>query len=154
MYKNLSEIELVEEAIKNGEGKLGKGGSLIVFTGEKTGRSPKDKHVVREKDTEEKIWWENNRPMTPNHFNILHKDMLEHQKGKRCYSQDLQAAMDTNEFFNIEVTTELAWHSLFIRHLLKVPSEKSLNNFKPDFKILNCPSFFSSPDRHGRVDQD
>ena len=78
MYKNLSEIELVEEAIKNREGKLGKGGSLIVFTGEKTGRSPKDKHVVREKNTEEKIWWENNRPMSPAHFNILHEDMLEY----------------------------------------------------------------------------
>ena len=151
MYKNLSEIELVEEAIKNREGKLGKGGSLIVFTGEKTGRSPKDKHVVREKNTEEKIWWENNRPMSPAHFNILHEDMLEHQKGKRCYSQALQASMNTNEFFNIEVTTELAWHSLFIRHLLKVPSKELINNFKPDFKILNCPSFFSNPDRHGCV---
>ena len=49
VYKNLNEIDLVEEAIKNCEGKLGKGGSLIVFTGEKTGRSPKDKHVVKEK---------------------------------------------------------------------------------------------------------
>ena len=122
-----------------------------MFTGEKTGRSPKDKHVVREKNTEEKIWWENNRPMTPDHFNILQEDMLEHQKGKRCYSQDLQASMNTNEFLNIEVTTELAWHSLFIRHLLKVPSTESLNNFQPDFRILNCPSFFSNPDRHGCV---
>ena len=98
--------------------------------------------MVREKDSEEKIWWENNRPMTPDHFNILHKDMLDHQKGKRCYSQDLQASMNTNEFFNIEVTTELAWHSLFIRHLLKVPSEDSLNNFKPDFKIFIVLPFF------------
>ena len=49
LYENLNEIELVEEAIKHGEGKLGKGGSLIVYTGEKTGRSPKDKHIVREK---------------------------------------------------------------------------------------------------------
>ena len=57
--------------------------------------------------------------------------------------------MNTNEFLNIEVTTELAWHSLFIRHLLKVPSTESLNNFQPDFRILNCPSFFSDPDRHG-----
>ena len=78
MYKNLSEIELVEEAIKNREGKLGKGGSLIVFTGEKTGRSPKDKYVVREKNTEEKIWWENNRPMSTTHFDILHKLSLIH----------------------------------------------------------------------------
>ena len=52
----MNEIELIEEAIKNGEGKLGKGGSLIVFTGEKTGRSPKDKHVVKEKSTEHMIW--------------------------------------------------------------------------------------------------
>ena len=55
VYKNLNEIELVEEAIINGEGKLGKGGSLIVFTGDKTGRSPKDKHVVREENTADKL---------------------------------------------------------------------------------------------------
>ena len=118
----MNEIELVEEAIKNGEGKLGKGGSLIVFTGEKTGRSPKDKHIVREESTADKIWWENNRSMSSSHFETLHKDMLKHQKGRKCYSQALQASMNTNEFLNIEVTTELAWHSLFIRHLLKVPS--------------------------------
>ena len=151
VYENLNEIELVEEAIKHGEGKLGKGGSLIVFTGEKTGRSPNDKHIVREKTTEDKIWWENNRSMSTAHFDTLHMDMLEHQKGKRCYTQALQASMNTDEFFNIEVTTELAWHSLFIRHLLKVPSTESLNNFKPHFKILNCPSFFSDPNRHGCV---
>ena len=151
VYENLNEIELVEEAIKHGEGKLGKGGSLIVFTGEKTGRSPNDKHIVREKNTEDKIWWENNRSMSTAHFDTLHMDMLEHQKGKRCYTQALQASMNTDEFFNIEVTTELAWHSLFIRHLLKVPSTESLNNFKPHFKILNCPSFFSDPNRHGCV---
>ena len=145
----MNEIELVEEAIRNGEGKLGKGGSLIVFTGEKTGRSPKDKHIVREESTADKIWWENNRSMSSSHFETLHKDMLKHQKGRKCYSQALQASMNTNEFLNIEVTTELAWHSLFIRHLLKVPSTESLNNFQPDFRILNCPSFFSDPDRHG-----
>ena len=89
--------------------------------------------------------------MSTSHFNILHRDMLEHQKGKKCYSQNLQASTNTNEFLNIEFTTELAWHSLFIRHLLKVPSGESRNNFKPDFKILNCPSFFSNPDRHGCV---
>ena len=82
VYENLNEIELVEEAIKHGEGRLGKGGSLIVFTGEKTGRSPKDKHIVREKNTEEKIWWENNRSMSTAHFDTLHRDMLEHQEGK------------------------------------------------------------------------
>ena len=151
VYENLNEIELVEEAIKHGEGKLGKGGSLIVFTGEKTGRSPNDKHIVREKNTEEKIWWENNRSMSTAHFDTLHRDMLKYQEGKRCYSQALQASTNTDEFLNIEVTTELAWHSLFIRHLLKVPSTESLNNFKPDFKILNYPSFFSDPNRHGCV---
>ena len=70
----MNEIELLEESIKNGEGKLGKGGSLIVFTGEKTGRSPKDKHVVKEKSTEDMIWWENNRPMLADHFDTLHRD--------------------------------------------------------------------------------
>ena len=136
----MNEIELIEEALKNGEGKLGKGGSLIVFTGEKTGRSPKDKHVVKEKSTEDMIWWENNRPMLADHFDTLHRDMLEHQEGKRFYSQALQASTNTNEFFNIEVTTELAWHSLFIRHLLKVPSEKFLDNFIYIFHAFSCQS--------------
>ena len=103
VYENLNEIELVEEAIKNGEGKLGRGGSLIVFTGEKTGRSPKDKHIVKEKNTEKKIWWDNNRSISNTYFDKLHADMLEHTEGKRCYSQALQASINTNEFLNIEL---------------------------------------------------
>ena len=145
----MNEIELVENAIKNGEGKLGKGGSLIVFTGNKTGRSPKDKHIVKEKDTEHKIWWENNRPLSTRHFDILHQDILSHIEGKTLYSQDLQASVNTNEYFNIQVITELAWHSLFIRHLLKVPSGECAKDFKANFRIINCPSFFSDPIRHG-----
>ena len=75
--------------------------------------------------------------MLATHFDTLHSDMLRHQAGKRFYSQALQASKNTNQFLNIEVTTELAWHSLFIRHLLKVPTEKHLDNFDIDFRNMH-----------------
>ncbi|MCE8468953.1 phosphoenolpyruvate carboxykinase (ATP), partial [Rhodovulum sulfidophilum] len=76
VYYNLLEPALVEEALKRNEGTLGKGGSLLVATGVHTGRSPKDKHVVRTPEVVEHIWWENNRPMEPEAFDRLHADML------------------------------------------------------------------------------
>jgi phosphoenolpyruvate carboxykinase (ATP) len=68
VYYNLTEPALVELSILRGEGRLGRGGALLVSTGKFTGRSPKDKHVVRTPSVEDTIWWDNNRPMTPEGF--------------------------------------------------------------------------------------
>ena len=62
VYYNLIEPAIIEEAIKRGEGELGKGGAFLCSTGKFTGRSPKDKHVVRSAATENTIWWDNNAP--------------------------------------------------------------------------------------------
>jgi phosphoenolpyruvate carboxykinase (ATP) len=70
VYYNLMEPALVEAAVKNGEGRLGKGGAILVSTGKHTGRSPKDKFVVRTPSVEDTIWWENNAPMEPAKFDV------------------------------------------------------------------------------------
>ncbi len=149
IHYNQLEHALIESAIRRGEGELGRGGTLLVNTGKHTGRSPKDKHVVREPSVEDKIWWDNNAPMEPDAFERLRLDMLEHIKGGELFVQDLFAGADPDYRLNVRIIAELAWHGLFIRHLLRRPDEAELAGFVPDFTILNCPSFNADPERHG-----
>jgi phosphoenolpyruvate carboxykinase (ATP) len=148
VYYNLLEPALIEEALKRGEGRLGLGGTLLVETGKYTGRSPKDKHVVRNERTENVIWWENNGSMTPEGFDRLEADMLEHMKGREYFVQDLYAGADPANRLDVRLVTELAWHGLFIRHLLRRPDREELFSFVPAFTIINCPSFKADPERH------
>jgi phosphoenolpyruvate carboxykinase (ATP) len=148
VYYNLMEPALVEEALKAGEGTLGKGGSFLVTTGKFTGRSPKDKHVVRTASIEDTIWWENNAPMSEAGFAALHADMLTHMKGGTYHVQDLFGGADPEQRLDVRVVTELAWHGLFIRTMLRRPERAELDGFNPDFTVINCPTFKADPERH------
>ncbi|KFI30924.1 phosphoenolpyruvate carboxykinase [Paenirhodobacter enshiensis] len=149
VYYNLLEPALVSEAVKRGEGTLGKGGAFYCTTGVFTGRSPKDKHIVRTPGVVDTVWWENNRPMEPEAFDRLYDDMIEHMKGRDYFVQDLYAGADPDHRLDVRMVTELAWHGLFIRHLLRRPSREELETFAPEFTIINCPSFKADPERHG-----
>ncbi len=149
VYYNLMEPALVETALKRGEGTLGNGGAFLVSTGEHTGRSPKDKFVVRTADVEDNIWWENNKPMDPASFDVLHADMLEHMKGRDYFVQDLYGGADPAHRLDVRMVSELAWHNLFIRHLLRRPERDELDGFVPEFTVINCPSFTADPAKHG-----
>ncbi len=121
VFYNLMEPALIEAALKNGEGSLGNGGAFLVSTGKFTGRSPKDKHVVKTESVSDTIWWENNAEMSPEGFDNLYVDMLEHMKGKDYHVQDLVGGADPEHAINVRMVTELAWHGLFIRHMLRRP---------------------------------
>jgi phosphoenolpyruvate carboxykinase (ATP) len=149
VYYNLIEPALVEAAVTRGEGKLGLGGTFLCETGQFTGRSPKDKHVVRTPSVENTIWWENNAAMAPDAFDRLYADMLTHMKGRDYFVQDLYAGADPIHRVDVRMVTELAWHGLFIRHLLRRPARAELDTFKPDWTVINCPSFKADPARHG-----
>ncbi|MBF9034890.1 phosphoenolpyruvate carboxykinase [Rhodobacterales bacterium HKCCE2091] len=149
VYYNLSEPALVEAAIARGEGRLGRGGALLVTTGKHTGRSPKDKFVVRTPGVEADVWWDNNAPMAPDAFDRLKDDMIAHMKGRDYFVQDLYGGADPAHRLDVRVVTELAWHGLFIRHLLRRPDASELDAFTPDYTIINCPSFKADPERHG-----
>jgi phosphoenolpyruvate carboxykinase (ATP) len=149
VYYNFREPALIEAALKRGEGTLGRGGAFLVTTGKHTGRSPKDKFVVRTPSVEHTIWWDNNKPMTPEAFDRLYADMLAHMKGGDYFVQDLFGGADPEHRLDVRVVSELAWHGLFIRHLLRRPSVEELDEFAPEFTIINCPSFKADPARHG-----
>ncbi|WP_395003806.1 phosphoenolpyruvate carboxykinase [Cypionkella sp.] len=149
VYYNSIEPALVEAAVQRGEGTLGKGGAFLCTTGQFTGRSPKDKFVVRTPSVEGSIWWENNAPMAPDAFDRLHADMLDHMKGRDYFVQDLFGGADPVHRLDVRVVTELAWHGLFIRHMLRRPERAELDSFVPDWTIVNCPSFEADPAKHG-----
>ncbi|MCL4187203.1 MAG: phosphoenolpyruvate carboxykinase [Rhodobacteraceae bacterium] len=149
VYYNLTEPVLLEEALRRGEGRLGRGGAFLVSTGAHTGRSPKDKFVVRTPAVESSVWWENNAPMAPDAFVRLRADMYAHMQGRDFFVQDLFGGADPAHRLDVRLVTELAWHGLFIRHLLRRPSRHELDGFVPEFTIVNCPSFRADPARHG-----
>ena len=149
VYYNRSEAELHDAAIAAGEGVTGKGGTFLVTTGKHTGRSPKDKFVVKTANVEETIWWENNPPMDTEKFDALYADMLTHMKGGTYNVQDLFGGADPAYRLDVRVITELTWHGLFIRHLLRRPDVSELATFAPDFTIINCPTFKADPAKHG-----
>ena len=152
VHYNLTEPDLVAHALKRGEGDLGIGGALLVNTGKFTGRSPKDKHVVVSATTEGVIWWDANARMDAAAFDVLRTDMYAHMAGKDYYVQDLYGGADPVYRIGVRVVSELAWHNLFIRHMLLRPERDQLDDFTADFTIVNCPSFSADP-RTSRVPQ-
>jgi phosphoenolpyruvate carboxykinase (ATP) len=148
-HYNYAEPALVEAAVYRGEGRLGRGGAFLCSTGQFTGRSPKDKFVVRTATTENTIWWDNNAAMTPEAYARLKTDMLAHVQGRELFVQDLYAGADPIHRLDVRVVTELAWHGLFIRHLLRRPERAELDSFTADWTVINVPSFKADPARHG-----
>jgi len=121
VYYNYDAPALQEVAVAAGEGINGKGGTFLVTTGKHTGRSPKDKFVVRTAEVEDTIWWDNNPPMDPAHFEVLYDDMIAHMAGGTYHVQDLFGGADPAHRLDVRVVTELAWHGLVIRHMLRPP---------------------------------
>ncbi len=146
---NLGTAELYEEILRRGEAQLTAHGAVRALTGQHTGRSPKDKFVVRDANTANEIWWDNNNAMSPEHFELLHQDMLDHAQGKSLYVQDLIGGADAENALATRVVTEFAWHSLFIRNLLIRPEKAALATFAPKLTIIDLPDFKGDPARHG-----
>ncbi|MET0743729.1 MAG: phosphoenolpyruvate carboxykinase [Microvirga sp.] len=146
---NLEAPALYEESLKRGETQLVRGGALLAETGVHTGRSPKDKFVVRDEGTEDAVWWDNNGSITPRNFESLLQDFLAHAEGRELFAQDLYAGADPAHRIRARIFTEYAWHSLFIRNLLIRPEFSELKSYAPDLTIVDLPSFKADPARHG-----
>jgi phosphoenolpyruvate carboxykinase (ATP) len=148
---NLSPAALYEEAIRRGEGMVAADGPLVCRTGEHTGRSPKDKFLVREAATEQEIaWGAVNRPMSPEHFDLLHRDIVASLQRTEMYVQDVFGGADPEYRLPVRIITEYAWHSLFARNLLIVdPAPATHTGLTPGFTIIDAPNFKADPARHG-----
>jgi phosphoenolpyruvate carboxykinase (ATP) len=146
---NLRTAVLFETAISRGEARVATGGALAATTGVHTGRSPKDKFIVRDNSTRDRVWWQQNQAIEPAAFDALLQDFLRHAASRELFAQDLFAGADPKHRISVTVFTELAWHSQFIRNLLIRPELSDLVAFQPRLTIVDLPSFKADPKRHG-----
>jgi phosphoenolpyruvate carboxykinase (ATP) len=139
IHKNLSITELVERAVRSGD-HLAANGALVAYTGKYTGRTPKDKHVVREPSSEEHIWWDNNASMDPETFAMLKQMALEHIHGKELYQVDTYGGADERYRIKARFMVERPYHAMFIKQLLIRPTQAELATYEPDWTILDLAS--------------
>jgi phosphoenolpyruvate carboxykinase (ATP) len=151
IYWNLTTASLYEQAIRRREGLVAHFGPLVCRTGHHTGRSPNDKFVVREASSQDRIWWGPvNRPMEPEGFAKLHRQLTSYMEGKELFVQDCYAGADPAYRLPIRVITENAWHSLFARHMFIPERDRAkLEHHQPEFTVIDCPRFHADPEVHG-----
>lgn len=137
VYWNLTVPELIEHAIRNGEGTLADNGALVAYTGKYTGRTPKDKHTVRDAETEDNVWWDNNASMSPETFQMLLGKANAALPSKRLYVVDTFGGADPAHRISTRFIVENAYHALFIRTLLIRPNASELAAFQPEWTVVD-----------------
>jgi phosphoenolpyruvate carboxykinase (ATP) len=150
VHWNNSVPQLVEMAVSRNEGQLTRFGALAALTGKRTGRSPNDKFVVKDKLTEKSVdWGKTNAPMEPEVFAKLHKKVTDHLNGQDLFVVDAYAGADADYGMPIRVVTPKAWHALFARQLFRRPTAEQMAANKPEFVILAAPDCHADPARDG-----
>ncbi|QIZ78407.1 phosphoenolpyruvate carboxykinase [Ferrimonas lipolytica] len=149
IWQDMSSAALVEAAIERNEGHLANNGALVVHTGARTGRSPKDRFIVKEASTEHDIEWGTvNQPFESQQFTALWQRVEEYLNGRDHFRSQLQVGADDAHYLPLDVRTETAWQQLFARNLFIVPT--TINPAKKSvWQILNAPGFACQPERDG-----
>ena len=139
---NLSPETLTKITVEKGLGKLASTGALAINTGEFTGRSPNDRFIVRDAITEDKIWWGPiNIPFTPENFDKLYDKVIAYLSNKELYVRDAYACADERYRLNIRIINELPWSNMFVYNMFLRPDKEELENFSPEWTIVNAPNF-------------
>lgn len=146
VYWNYSPAELVELTLSTNQGQLADNGALCADTGEFTGRSPKDKFVVKDENTQDVVWWgEINQPVEPGVFDKLYDKVIAHLNEKDIvYVRDGYAGADETHRLNVRVVNENPWQNLFAYNMFIRPTKEEQENFEPDFTVIAAPSFMAN----------
>ena len=150
VHANLSSPALVEHSLARGEGELAANGALIVRTGERTGRSPKDRFVIDTPAVHDEIWWgEVNAPMGSASFDRLYDKMTAHLSKRDQFVFDGFAGADPEYRLPVRIITEKAWHSLFGRTLFIRPTPEELASHRPEFTVIDGCELLADPAKDG-----
>jgi phosphoenolpyruvate carboxykinase (ATP) len=150
VHLNPSAPALVEMAVARGEGTLAQSGALVTRTGDRTGRSPKDRFFVSHGSSKDKVeWGPVNQPVEPQAFDALHDKVRAHMEGRDLFVIDGYVGADPDHSIRLRVIAEFAWHALFAKQLFRRPGPSELEGFEPEFVVLSAPSFDAVPERDG-----
>jgi phosphoenolpyruvate carboxykinase (ATP) len=149
IHANLNPSALIEHALRRNEGLLTDRGAFTAVTTPHTGRSPKDKFIIEEPGTADRIWWEKNPRIDPVAFERLHEDVRSYLDGQELFVQDLFGGADPAYRIPVRFVTPNAWHALFVRNMFIRALPAELAQFRPGFTVLQAPDFQADPARHG-----
>ena len=146
VHWNLSSDELAKISVDKGMATIADSGAIAVNTGEFTGRSPKDRFIVRDSVTEDAIWWGDvNIPFAPEDFDKLYNKVIAYINGKEMYVRDAYACADPKYKMNLRVVTEFPWSNMFAYNMFLRPTQEELNNFDPEWTVVCVPTFMANP---------
>jgi phosphoenolpyruvate carboxykinase (ATP) len=141
---------LYTHALARNEGVLAEGGPLVVDTGRHTGRSPKDKFLVREAGSEQRIWWGDvNQPISEDNFEKLRERVVSFLTERDIYVVDAFAGADPAHRISVRVITAMPYHALFAKTLFIDPSAEELAEFSPQAVVLHAPEVEADPVEDG-----
>jgi phosphoenolpyruvate carboxykinase (ATP) len=144
IYYQLSPQDLQRITVENNQGVTASSGALAVNTGEFTGRSPKDRFIVKDAITEDKIWWGDiNIPFSSDDFDGLYDKVTAYLSGKEIFVRDCYACADKAYKLNIRVINEYPWSNMFAYNMFLRPTEEELNGFEPEWTVVNAPGFMA-----------
>ena len=153
VHRNLTVESLIEETVKNGEGIIGPRGVSIVDTGKFTGRSPKDKYIVDEASSSDKIWWGSvNKKIDESIFDELYESVTDYYNSdsSKTYLFDGFAGFDPAYSINVRIIAKKAWQAHFVNNMFIRPEMDQLKDFIPDFTIINASNVQNkSFEKHG-----
>lgn len=148
-HVDLSPEELIQFALQRNEGQLSANGALVAYTGTRTGRSPKDRFIVKEPSTASLIDWGTvNQPFSTEQFTVLWQRANDYLNSREHFIAHLRVGADEENFLPVKVCTELAWHNLFA-NVLFIRPEGDYANGKPHWTILNACNLATDPIRDG-----
>jgi phosphoenolpyruvate carboxykinase (ATP) len=146
VHYQLNPDQLSQQTLERGEGELNDTGALVIKTGEFTGRSPKDKFIVKDAITADTVHWNDfNLPIEASYFDAMYDKLTQHLSGKEIWVRDCYACADPKYRLNIRVINENPWSNLFAYNMFLRPSENQLEQFTADWHIIQAPSFKADP---------
>ena len=147
---NLPPAKLILQTLLRGEGVLTSSGALAIATGKFTGRSPKDRFLVKDASTADRVdWGDINQALSPDHFQTLLQDVQAHLNGRSVFVKDAAVGADKRYRIPVRVVAEKAWSSLFVDNMFIRLSEEEKWVANPEWHVICAPSFQADPARHG-----
>ena len=146
----LTSDKLFDETIKKKQGEVSSLGAIAVNTGEFTGRSPKDRFIVKDAITKDEVWWSDiNLPFDTDKFDALYAKVTVYLSNKEIFVRDSYACADENYKLNIRVVNEFPWSNMFAYNMFLRPTEAELKDFEPEWTVVNAPGFMADPEIDG-----
>ena len=151
IHYQLSPEELVQDTLRIGDGVLNDTGALVIRTGEFTGRSPKDKFIVKDDITADSVHWNDfNLPIEQKYFDIIKKKILGYfETLPELWVRDCYACADPRYRLNIRLVNEKPSNNLFAYNMFLRPAEEELDDFTPEWTILSAPGLKLNPSESG-----